>query len=240
MKMKAFTTLFRTEAKLAIRGGDMVLFGILFPVGIMLLIGFISAPTAIAPAFAGVASVGICAAGLMGLPLTIASYRHEKILKRFKVTPVSPLVLLLADIAIQTIVAWVSALAVYLIARCVFGLHIVASPIRYMGTFLFVQFSVYGIGFLIASLAPNIKTANIVCTVVYFPTLFLSGATVPYRILPRGVQVFAEIFPLTQGIKLLEGVVTGTGAGTNTGSILVLVCVAIVSYLISLRFFRWE
>ena len=88
--MKALNVLFKTEAKLALRGGDMVLFGVIFPVAVMLLIGFISQPEAVRLGFGGIASVGICAAGIMGLPLTISGYRHAKILKRFRVTPVSP------------------------------------------------------------------------------------------------------------------------------------------------------
>lgn len=238
--MKAFLTLFKTEAKLAIRCGDSVFFGVLFPVGIMFLLGFISKGGSATLDFAGVSSVGICATGLMGIPLTFASYRHEKILKRFKVTPVSPLVLLLADTAVQVILAWVSGFAVALIARFAFGVEIAGSPLRYLATFLFVQFSIYGIGFLIASLAPNVKTANLVCTVVYFPMLFLSGATVPYEILPRGLTLFADFFPLTQGIKLLKGAVLGTDPAAGTTGILVLAALAAVSYLASLKFFRWE
>lgn len=238
--MKAFLTLFRTEAKLAIRGGDMVFFGLLFPVGVMLLVGFISGPRAIATGFGGIASVGICASGLMGIPLTFASYRHEKILKRFRVTPVSPAVLMLADTAVQTLFAWVSGIAVYLVARFAFGMEMTGSPARYVATFLFVQFSIYSIGFLIASLAPNVKIANLACTVAYFPMLFLSGATVPYEIMPKGLRLFADIFPLTQGIKLLKGAVHGLDPTADAARILVLAVLAAVSYGLSLKFFRWE
>lgn len=238
--MKAFWTLFRTEAKLTIRCGDMIFFGILFPMGVMLLVGFISGPKDIALGFGGIASVGICASGLMGIPLTFASYRHEKILKRFRVTPVSPAVLMLADTAVQTIFAWVSGIAVYLVARLAFGMEMTGSPLRYAATFVFVQFSIYSIGFLIASLAPNVKTANLVCTIVYFPMLFLSGATVPYEIMPKGLRLFSDFFPLTQGIKMLKGAVLGLDPSADIARILVLAALAAVSYGVSLKFFRWE
>lgn len=238
--MKAFWTLFRTEAKLALRCGDMVFFGILFPMGVMLLVGFISGPKAVALGFGGIASVGICASGLMGIPLTFASYRHEKILKRFRVTPVSPAVLMLADTAVQTMFAWASGIAVYLVARIAFGMEMAGSPARYAATFLFVQFSIYSIGFLIASLAPNVKTANLACSVVYFPMLFLSGATVPYEIMPKGLRLFADFFPLTQGIKMLKSAVLGLDPSADFTRILVLALLATVSYGLSLKFFRWE
>ncbi len=238
--MNAFSTLFRTEVKLAMRGGDMPLFGVGFPIGVMLLVGFISKPESILLGFGGIAAVGICATGFMGIPLSFAAYRHEKILKRFRVTPASPALLLMANAAMQCLFCWISACAVFLIARLAFGMDMAGTPARYIVSFLFVQFSVYGIGFLIAGLVPNLKTANLICTLVYFPTLFLSGATVPYEIMPRGLQVFSNIFPLTQGIKILKGAVLGSDPGEDLVRILVLGGIGVISYVIALVSFRWE
>ncbi|HWR10571.1 MAG TPA: ABC transporter permease [Rectinemataceae bacterium] len=238
--MKSFLVLLKTEMKLAFRGLDMLFFGILFPIGVMFLLGFISSPEAIRLGFGGIASIGICAAGLMGLPLTLASYRHAKILKKFKVTPVSPFQLLLAVSAVQAALAIVSGLAVYLVARLVFGMEIRGSALRYILTFLFVECSIFGIGYLVASVVPNVKTANIVCTVLYFPMLFLSGATLPYEIMPKGLRFFSDIFPLTLGIKLLKGAILGTELSADAVKIVVLATLAVVSYLVSLRAFKWE
>lgn len=238
--MKAFWTLFKTETKLALRGGDMLIFGIAFPIGIMLLIGFISDPQAVRLGFGGIAAVGICASGLMGLPLTFSGYRHGKILKRFRVTPVSPAVLLASDALLQTLFAWTSAIAVYLIARFGFGVQLAGSPARYIATFLFVQASVYSLGFLIAAVVPNEKTANWVCTLVYFPTLLLSGATVPFEILPAGLRAFASAFPLTQGIRLLKGAVLGTDPAADAARFIALAAIAALSYIVSFISFRWD
>ncbi|HNY17054.1 MAG TPA: ABC transporter permease [Treponemataceae bacterium] len=238
--MKAFWALFATEAKLAIRSGDMILFGLLFPVGIMLLIGFISGPEATRLGFGGTAAVGICAAGLMGIPLTFANYRHDKILKRFRVTPVSPATLVLADTLVQAIFAVVSGFAVYLVATVGFGVTIAGSPLRYALTFAFTLASIFSLGFLIASLAPSVKAANLACTVLYFPMLFLSGATVPYEILPRGLKAVADWFPLTEGIKLLKGAVLGLDVARDAPGFLALALVAAVSCVLSAIFFRWE
>lgn len=244
--MKAFITLFATELKLSLRHWDMILFGVMMPVGIMLLIGCVSGPAATALAFSGVASVGLCASGLMGIPLTFASYRHEKILRRFRVTPVSPTVLMLATTAVQTIFAWVSLTLVYLVARLAFGVSLAGSAGEFLATFAFVQASIYSIGFLIASLAPNVKVANVACTIAYFPTLFLSGTTVPYELLPAPVRAFADFFPMTEGIKLLKYAAQASGAGQAAEAsgvlpgFLALTAVAGVSYLASLKFFRWE
>jgi ABC-2 type transport system permease protein len=238
--MKAFMTILKTETKLSLRGMDMVFFGILMPIGIMLLIGFISEPEMIRLSFGGVAAVGICAAGLMGLPLTFSGYRYEKILKRYRVSPVSPVILLSAVGTLQAVFAWVSGFCVFLAARFCFGMTIEGPVFRYILTFLFVQLSVYSIGFLVASLVPNMKTANLVCTLLYFPMLFLSGSTIPFEILPKGLRVVSEFFPLTQGILLLKGAVMGTPVAADAFRFIILAVMAAAAFLVSFVSFRWE
>lgn len=91
--MKAFRTMFQTELMLSLRGMDMVIFGIAMPVVITFILGIIygSKPafdgaeyTFMAQSFGAVASIGVCASGVMGLPLVVSDYRNKKLLKRFK------------------------------------------------------------------------------------------------------------------------------------------------------------
>ncbi len=238
--MKAFWVLLKTETKLAIRDGNMLFFGVLFPVAVMLLLGFISPPEARAAALAGTASIGICAAGLMGVPLTFASYRHGKVLRRLKATPASPLVLFLAVSALQAAFALASAIAVYLVARFGFGVGIAGPAHRVAFAIVLSLASSFGLGYLVASLAPDTQKANLACTVLYFPALFLSGATVPSRVLPGAVRAVAEAFPLTQGIKLLEAAIVGSPWGAEPVRVVALAAVTVISCGVSLTFFRWD
>ena len=45
--LKPFAAILKTELRLATRNPDMILFGIIFPIGVMLLLGFISEPEAL-------------------------------------------------------------------------------------------------------------------------------------------------------------------------------------------------
>ena len=85
--MKRFLKLYVIEQKLALRSGDMLLFGVAMPVGIMILITMIAGNrmagegyTYLESSFASLIAVGICAAAFMGIPLTVADYRNKKIL----------------------------------------------------------------------------------------------------------------------------------------------------------------
>ena len=247
--MKAFKAMFITEFKICLRNMDSIFFGVLFPMGVVLLLGFIygdkqafegSSYTMIQASFGALVSVGICATGLMGLPLVIADYRNKKILKGLKVTPVSPSTIILVQMMICFIISIISALGVFLICKLAFGYVMIGSLFKFILTFLLVTISIYSIGGLIASLSPNIKMANFICTLVYFPMLFLSGATVPYEVLPSGVQKVSNVMPLTQGIKLLKGVSVGESMDNMMFPLILMIIITIICIVISLKTFKWE
>jgi ABC-2 type transport system permease protein len=247
--MRAFKTMFITEFKIALRNMDGIIFGVLFPMGVVLLIGFIygdklafegAGYSMIQASFGALVSVGICATGLMGLPLVIADYRNKKILKGFKVTPVSPTKIILVQMTICVIISILSALGVFLVCKLAFGYVMLGSLFKFILTFLLVTISIYSIGGLIASLSPNIKMANLICTLVYFPMLFLSGATVPYEVLPSGVQKVSNVMPLTQGIKLLKGVSVGESMDNMMFPLMFMIVITFICIVISLKTFKWE
>lgn len=247
--MKAFKTMFKVELKLEVRCMESIFFGIIFPMVVAALIGAIygNKPafkganyTMLQASFAGVVAVGICATGLMGIPIIISDYRNKKILKWFKVTPVSPMQIISVEVLICFIVAVISALGVFLVCKLAFAYKITGSTVEFILAFVLVVISVYSIGILIASLSPNMKIANLICNLCYFPMLFLSGATVPYEIFPESIQKVSNILPLTQGIKILKGISLGEPVSNVMFSIVFIIAVAVLCTLVSVKTFRWE
>lgn len=100
--------------------------------------------------------------------------------------------------------------------------------------------SMYSIGMLMASICRSIKIANVVCSIVYFPMLLLSGATIPYEIFPKALQYISNVLPLTQGIKLLKGFSLGLSQQSLVLPIIVMVVWSIVGIIISRKAFIWE
>lgn len=108
------------------------------------------------------------------------------------------------------------------------------------GVYILLTASIYSIGMLIASISGNIKTANLLTSLVYFPMFFLSGATIPYEIMPRGLKIFAGLMPLTHGIKLLKGVSLNLSGEQYVLPVLILCITALAGSIVSVRTFRWE
>lgn len=247
--MRAFCTMLKTEIKISFRGIDMIIFAVIMPVVIIVLLGIIFSGK---PAFDGaeysfleqsfgaVASISICAAGVMGLPIVVTDYRHKKILKRFKVTPVSPAIILAVQMVVNFIYVVISLISTFLVAMLFFDFRLRGDILPFIGAYLLVVVSMFSIGLLVGGVSPNVKISNLLCSVLYFPMLIFSGATLPYEIMPSALQKISDIMPLTQGIKLLKSTSLGLPAGNVTVPIVVMVLTAVICIGISIRFFRWE
>ncbi len=212
--MKRFLTFLKVEGKLSLRSPDGIIFGIGMPVGVLLLIAVVAGSQSaggadysfLQSAFASLLTVGICATAFMGLPLTIADYRDKKILKHFFATPIRPFMILSVQVVIGMLTSFFSAALVTVLAVFGFGYRMEGDPFLFVGAFLLVMLSMYSIGMILASLCKTVKIANVVTTFVYFPMLFLSGATIPFELFPDTVQKVCNVLPLTHGIKLLKAV----------------------------------
>lgn len=246
--MRKFCTLFKIEQRLGFRCPDGVIFGVIMPIGVLVLIAVIAGDksvgvggyTFLQSAFASLIAVGICASAFMGIPLTIADYRDKKILKHFFVTPCSPMMLLGAIVACGVVTALISSAAISLVSITVFGYQMQGNVLLFIGAYILVMAAMYSIGMLIAGLCKTVKIANVVTTAVYFPMLFLSGATIPFELFPKGMQDVASVLPLTQGIKLMKQVSLGEPV-RNVGSIVILMAaITVICCFLSKLTFRWE
>lgn len=247
--MKALWVLLKIEIKLAFREFSGILFGIMIPVGLILLLGALYGDklandqanyTMLQQSFAAVVTIGIVATGLMGIPLTLSSYREKRVLKRFQATPTSPTQLLLAHFLNNFLIAVASSILVFLSAKIFFNYTMIGSLWNFIVIYLLITVSIYSIGMLIASISPSVKTSNLLCTIVYFPMLFLSGATIPYEIMPEGLQSFANVMPLTQGIKVLKGVSLGMSMDDFLSPIIILAVTGIICTIISIKTFKYD
>ena len=246
--MKRFLTFLKVEGKLSLRSPDGIIFGIGMPVGVLLLIAVVAGSQSaggadysfLQSAFASLLTVGICATAFMGLPLTIADYRDKKILKHFFATPIRPFMILSVQVVIGMLTSFFSAALVTVLAVFGFGYRMEGDPFLFIGAFLLVMLSMYSIGMILASLCKTVKIANVVTTFVYFPMLFLSGATIPFELFPDTVQKVCNVLPLTHGIKLLKAVSLNMWSQEIWISVALLIVFAVVGCILSVVSFKWE
>ena len=103
-----------------------------------------------------------------------------------------------------------------------------------------VMISMFSIGILVGGVSPNTKIASIIASILYFPMLIFSGATLPYEIMPIPLQRIADVMPLTQGIKILKAAAQGNTIENIALSLIIICTIAIVCTVMSIKFFKWE
>lgn len=247
--MKAYRTILKTELKLSLRGMDMLIFAIIMPIVVLVILGIIygSKPafegatyTFLEQSFGAISTIAICAGGVMGLPLVVSDYRGKKILKRFKVTPISPITILLVEVTVYFIYALVSLLALIVTATMFFGFKMQGSILQFMLGWLLVMVSMFSIGMMVGGLAKNSKIAGVIASILYFPMLIFSGATLPYELMPTTMQSVVDILPLTQGIKILKYATLDLPMDSVQLPIVVMAVITIICSFVAIKFFKWE
>ena len=247
--MKSFMTLLKNELKLNIRNMNMVIFAVIMPLIVLLILGFLNG---IRPAADGVeytfmeqslgalCTISICAGGLMGLPLVVSEYRERKILKRFQVTPVSPIKLLTVEFSIYMIYCLVSMITLIPVAMVFWKVTIHGSWLAFLGSWLLTMISTLSIGMMVGGIAKNSKSASIIACLLYFPMLIFSGTTLPFEVMPEVIQKIVSVFPMTQGIQLMKATFLGLTVDNIKLTVIVMGTVTMLCTGISIKYFKWE
>ncbi len=247
--MKAYKTILKTELKLSLRGMDMLIFAVIMPLIVLIILGIIygkkpafegASYTFIQQSFGALASISICAGGVMGLPLVVSDYRSKQILKRFKVTPMSPVTILLVEVTIYFLYALISLLTLLATAILFFGFEMQGSIVLFILGWILVMVSMFSIGLMVGGIAKNSKVAGIIASILYFPMLIFSGATLPYEVMPESMQRVVDILPLTQGIKILKSATLELPINNILLPIITMMAIAFICSFVAIRFFKWE
>ncbi len=246
--MKRFFTYLKTELKLSLRDMNMVIFAIIMPLVIFIILGIIYGTkpaydgadyTFMEQSFGAVSAVAICASGLMGLPLAVSDLREMKILKRLRVTPVSPVFILGVELSMYIVYCAVS-LATLSVAALLWGVRLHGSLLTFLGSWALTMLSTLSVGMLAGGVAKDTKQAGVIASILYFPMLVFSGTTLPIEVMPKAMQKIVSLFPLTQGITMMKNAFLGISAEGALLPVCVMLGLTALCVGLAIRFFRWE
>ena len=178
--------------------------------------------------------------GLMSVPISTAARRETGVLRRFRVTPLRPLVYLVTDILVYFAMTLLGILLLFVVGKIAYG-------VRFEGNLLSVLVGIglglsafLALGYILAGLAPSARVAQVVGMVLFYPMMFLSGSSIPLELMPEGVRNVSRFLPLTHVVTLLRGLWFGEGWGEHLPEIAILVGVLAVGGIVASRTFRWE
>jgi ABC-2 type transport system permease protein len=242
---RGFGTLLRTETRVWLRDGATVFFSLVFPVVLLLGVGFAipgmretiedatgvwAGLTPIAAYVPVLLAVAFATPLLTVMPVTFGQYRERGVLRRLSATPMRPQALVLAHLLIN-LGAIVVASAVMLVAgQLAFGLKAPEHPWTVALAFVLGVAALYSLGTLVAARVPRGSAASGIGSLLYFPMLFFAGVWTPGSI--------AKFTPLGAAAQAMT---TGWFEdGFPTLRIVVLVAWTAVLLPLGIRLFRWS
>lgn len=237
------------ELKLFLREPIAAFFTLAFPLMMLFLFGSIygNKPSSF---FGGFGTIDISvpaytamiigSSALLSLGIAVATYRETGVLKRLKATPLRPQTILGAQVAVIYLMTALGMALLIAGGKLVYGLRFAGNPLSVFAGFTLSALSMFAIGFVLASLAPTARTAQVAGMVIFYPMIFLSGATIPREVLPESIRYYSQLLPLTHVVTLLRGLWIGEAWASHTKELIVLAVLFAVGVVVSAKTFRWE
>jgi ABC-2 type transport system permease protein len=248
--MKSLLKMTWMEAKLFLREPVSAFFTLVFPLVMLFIFGFIygnvppppgtDSQSAIDGLIPALTAMVIGMTGLMPITITMATYRENGILRRLRTTPVSPLVVMAAQLIVVFLMTGLGMLLLVIAGKLVFHVRFAGNPFSLLAGFTLGSLSFFGIGFILAGTMPTARTAQVVAMLLLYPMLILSGAAWPRELMPAAVQKVSAFLPLTYVVTLLRGLWVGEPWGKHLLDAGVLAGMLILGIIISVKTFRWE
>lgn len=189
----------------------------------------------------GILAMVLMFGGMAGYSLEIASYREKGILRRIKVSPLSLSAFLSAGITSVLLFTLAQAALLIAIGILAFGMKVSGNYLYILVLVIIGALSFLALGFLIASLTRNMRSAGLASQAIAMPMMFLSGIFFPVQFVPTPLKVIARCLPLYYlGDALREVMINSASLLDVWVDILVLAVVGATAFIASIRFFRWE
>ncbi len=247
--MRGFTRLTAAALKLYLREPIAAFFTMAFPAFMLILFGSIygNEPS---PMFGGHGTMDVSmpnytglilgTVGLLSIPITTAGYREQGILRRFRATPMRPLTYIAADVCTNLLMTIVGMLLLLAMGWALYRVQFEGQIVSYLAAVVLGCLAMFSLGYVIASLAPGARMAQVVGMVIFYPMLFMSGAGMPIEILPESIRKISAFLPLTYAVNLLRGMWFGEAWSAHITDVAVLAVMIIVVGGVAARVFRWE
>ena len=242
--MNAFLAFLKIDLKLALRNRAVLFFNYLFPLMFFFIFAYAFQAKQSGSAVlvvTMVTTIGILGSGFWGAGMRTVQEREENILRRYKVTPITPVPLLFATICMGVILYLPTLILMLFLAHVLYGMQM---PGNLVSLFLFVCFGAAAfraLGLIIASVVNSSQEANVLIQIVYMPMLLLSGATFPLWVMPTWLQIVTQFIPASYLVIGMSGIMQhGESILQNSKSVLALLVTIAVATFIATKLFRWE
>ncbi|MBK9170283.1 MAG: ABC transporter permease [Bryobacterales bacterium] len=239
---RALAALIVVDLKLAFRDKVVIFFNYLFP--LMFFFAFaeiFGGRDTVGQTVTMVLAIGILGNGLWGAGMRLVQERELHILRRFKVTPVTPLPLLAASLVTGLLVYLPAVGLTLFLAHTIYGMPYPQQWASLLAMTVLGVIAFRAIGLIVAAVVNSVQESTIVIQLLYMPMLLLSGATIPLVLLPEWARVFSRFLPASYLIGAFESIlVADRTLAVNLDAAGAMLLTTLLATAVAARIFRWE
>jgi ABC-2 type transport system permease protein len=176
-----------------------------------------------------------------GLSVQLVTFREQGILRRFRVTPVGASAMLASSLLSNYFLTLPTIIIEFFLSRWVFHMSGLGNLTSVFVLVTLGTISFASLGLIVASVTNTMQETQVINQIIWFVFLFISGATIPFPILPSMVQAVAVFLPATYLVSGLQrAMIDHTGVASLGAYMASLVGCALIAFLIAAQLFRWD
>jgi ABC-2 type transport system permease protein len=239
----------------AMRNARVVVFGMVFPVVLLVLFNSIFASgdnsttafhgrqiDAAAYFTAGLAAYSIALQTFTQLAIAVTDQRESGQLKRLRGTPMPPWTFVGSLVLRSVLLVLVMVVVLLAVGAVAFGVHIRGAGLVGVAVYaLLGTWALATLGIAVTAITPTADTASSVGPFSIVILSFISGVFIPVETLPGWLESIGRIFPLAHlADGLQRAIAIGPGTGLTGANVAVLAAWGLGGLLLAARTFRWE
>lgn len=245
--MRGYRHLTTAFAKSQLREPVGFFFLIIFPPGLLLLLGLIfgNEPQLefggrgfVDNMLPGITVLSLMMVGIMFVPQNQLTLRASGALQRLRATPLRPQTYVAADLTVNAVLGLLGAVLTFTTALVVFDVTPPASVGLVLLACSLGLVAMLTIGYTLAALYPSVAVATGVGNGLMIVLMLTSGAFIPTEAMPDTLQTLMRVSPVHHMAELVKA--SWAGVAWPIGSIAVLVGVCLVFGALATIFFRWD
>ena len=234
-------TTFRTLLRGALRDRISLFFAIVFPVGILLVLGFVFPSSDYRKQLlAGMLAVSALFFSLNGIAFESLFQRNSGVYKLLRATPYKTITFITNLTASRGVVALLSCTLVAIIGVLTFGIALswqsvlLLTPVMVTGILCFTF-----LGLTISNLVQNENQVSMLSNIVTLPMIFTSATFYSLSNAPSWVATIGHALPFSYLIDAEHAAFAGNAGGV-VFPLLILLGFTLIAMLLALVTFRWD
>jgi ABC-2 type transport system permease protein len=243
--LRNFATLTRMRIQLTLRNKMFLFFSVIMPFGFFFLYAgvFARGIPYVVQYFLGPVIALTVMGSFWGLSAALVTFREQGILRRFHVTPVSPSDMLASSVVANFVLTLPTVLVEFIFARAIFHVTHFGDLVSTFVLIAIGTVSFASLGLVVASVTNTMQETQVINQLIWFPLIFLSGATIPLANLPLVAKRVGLFLPATYLVTGLQSAIFASFAPWSVDVLLALCSLAawaLLTFFLSAQLFRWE